>query len=72
MEFHEAVCRRAMVRSYSADAVESTVVDGIVRAALRSPTAGNTAGTEWVALSGPEETARYWDATTDTATPWRA
>jgi nitroreductase len=37
---------------------------------LRSPTAGNTGGTAWVALRGPAETALYWDAVTDAA--WRA
>ena len=39
--------------------------DRILDAALRSPTAGNTQGTAWVVLEGPEETADYWDATTD-------
>jgi nitroreductase len=65
MELHEAIRRRAMVRSFSTDPVEPATVDRIVRAALRSPSAGNTAGTEWVVLSGPEETARYWGTATD-------
>jgi nitroreductase len=65
MELHEVIRRRAMVRSFSIDPVEPAIVDRIIRAALRSPTAGNTAGTEWVVLSSREETARYWDATTD-------
>ena len=45
------------------------MVDRILLAALRSPTAGNTRGTAWVVLEGREQTARYWDATTDEA--WR-
>ena len=69
MELHEAIRRRAMVRSFSDDPIDSTVVDRLLGAALRSPTAGNTAGTAWVTLLGPDETARYWDATTDHA--WR-
>ena len=69
MEFHEAVCRRAMVRSFARDAVAAGVVEGIVRAALRAPSAGNTGGTAWVVLRGTAETEVYWDATTDSA--WR-
>ena len=62
--------RRTMVRRLAPDPVDRTVVDRLVDAALRAPTAGNTRGTAWVVLSGEEETARYWQATTDEA--WRA
>jgi len=65
VELYEAVRRRAMVRSFSTDPVDPGVVDRILRAALRSPTAGNTGGTAWVALEGPDQTAAYFDATTD-------
>ncbi len=70
MELHEAIARRAMVRSFSPDPVDPDVVDSIVRAALRAPSAGNTAGTAWVILEGEEQTARYWGATTDAG--WRS
>jgi nitroreductase len=70
MEFLEAVRRRAMVRSFSGDPVEASVVSGIVEAALRAPSAGNTSGTAWVVLQGEAETTVYWEATTDEA--WRA
>ncbi|MGO8861864.1 MAG: nitroreductase family protein [Acidimicrobiales bacterium] len=69
MEFHEVVRRRAMVRSFATDPVDPAVVDTIVRAALRAPSAGNTRGTEWVVLAGEPETTGYWEATTDRA--WR-
>ena len=69
MDLHEAIRRRSMVRSYADDAVDPAVVDRIVAAALRAPSAGNTAATSWVVLSGPAETARYWEATTDES--WR-
>jgi nitroreductase len=69
MELHEAIRHRAMVRSFSTDPVDPAVVDRILRAALRSPTAGNTRGTAWVVLEGPEQTAVYFDATTDAR--WR-
>ena len=45
-------------------------MDRLVEGALRSPTAGNTGGTAWVVLEGAEETAVYFDATTDE--DWRA
>jgi nitroreductase len=70
MELHEAIRRRSMVRSFATDPVERAVVDTILTAALRSPTAGNTGGTAWVALRGPEQTAAYWDSASDEA--WRA
>lgn len=69
MEFDEAVRRRRMVRSFSPDGVDRAVLDGLLQAALRAPTAGNSGGTAWVVLEGPEETGVYWDATTDEA--WR-
>jgi nitroreductase len=69
MEFAEAVRRRAMVRSFADQPVDPAVLKGILAAALRSPTAGNTGGTAWLVLQGPGETAAYWEATTDEA--WR-
>ena len=59
----------AMVRSFSTERVDPDLVDRLLLDALRSPTAGNTGGTAWVPLEGPEQTASYWNATTDTA--WR-
>jgi len=65
MEFSEAVRRRAMVRSFAERPVDPDVVERIVAAALRAPSAGNTAGTAWVVLQGAAQTSGYWDATTD-------
>jgi nitroreductase len=65
MELHDAIARRAMVRSFSADPVDPAAVDRLLRAALRSPTAGNTGGTAWVVLEGPMQTSSYWQAATD-------
>lgn len=70
MEFGEVVRRRAMVRSFDPAPLPAEVVDRVVAAALRAPTAGNTGGTAWVVLSGADQTALYWDAVTDAA--WRA
>jgi nitroreductase len=70
VEFSEVVRRRAMVRSFDSAPLPVGVVDQIVAAALRAPSAGNTGGTAWVVLSGPAETALYWDSATDEA--WRS
>jgi nitroreductase len=70
MDLHEAIRRRAMVRSFARDPVDPVVVDTLLQAALRAPSAGNTAGTAWIVLQGAEETTAYWEATTDEA--WRA
>jgi nitroreductase len=70
MELHEAIRRRSMVRSFSSEPVPEDVLGRIVQAALRSPTAGNTRGTAWLVLQGADQTATYFDATTDAQ--WRA
>ena len=70
VELHEAIRRRAMVRSFSPEPLDPVVVERILLDALRSPTAGNTGGTAWVVLEGSEQTALYFDATTDEA--WRS
>jgi len=70
MELHEVIRRRAMVRSFSEVPVDRAVLERILSAALRAPTAGNTGGTAWVVLEGPEQTGLYWDATTDEE--WRS
>jgi len=69
MELTEAIRSRRMVRSFAADPIDSEAVDGILQAALRAPSAGNTRGVAWLILEGPE-TASYWEHATDDA--WRA
>jgi nitroreductase len=59
-----------MCRNFSPEPVDQAVLEGMLGAALRSPTAGNAAGTAWVVLSGPDQTSDYWEATTDPG--WRA
>jgi nitroreductase len=58
-----------MCRSFSPEPVDRAVLERILGAALRSPTAGNTAGTAWVVLNGSDQTSAYWEATTDVR--WR-
>ena len=65
MEFTEILRKRRMVRSFEDRPLPATVVERILSAGLRSPSAGFTQGVDLVVLSGPVETARYWDATLD-------
>ncbi len=57
-----------MVRSFDGRPIPPELVDHVLQATERAPSAGNTRGTAWVALEGPE-TARYWELTTTEA--WR-
>lgn len=70
MELSEAVRRRRMTRNFTGRPVDPALLDGLLADALRAPSAGNTQACELVVLTGPSETARYWDTTTDEA--WRA
>ena len=61
--------RRRMVRSFSGRPVSSDVLDVVLGAAMRAPSAGNTGGWSAVVLQGWEQTDTFWQATT---TPeWR-
>ena len=50
MELTEAIRSRRMVRSFAADPIDRDTVDGILQAALRAPSAGNTRGVAWLIL----------------------
>lgn len=62
-EVTAAVGDRRMVRAFTGDPVDPSVVDGLVDLARRAPSAGHSQGWAFVVLSGSEETARYWDIT---------
>ena len=63
MEFSEVVRRRKMVRSYTSDPVDPTVLDKILRNATRAPSAGFSQGWGFLVLDTPEDVRRYWSAT---------
>jgi len=50
-----------MARAYDGRPVDPAVLDGVLDAARRAPSAGNSQGLDLVVLAGPEETGRYWD-----------
>lgn len=53
---------RHMVRAFTGDAVDPTLVDQLLDLARRAPSAGNTQPWELVVLTGAD-TERYWDTT---------
>jgi len=52
-----------MTRAFTASLVATDVVDRVLAAGDRAPSAGNTGGWAWLVLEGADETQRYWDAT---------
>lgn len=70
MELSEAVGRRRMVRSFTGDLVPPAVLERVLGAARRAPSAGNSQGWDAVVLEGPEQTAPFWEATT--TAEWRS
>lgn len=69
MELTSAVARRRMTRNFTGRPPAPGVIDGLLDAARKAPSAGFTQGVDLVVLEGPEETVRFWEATTDKA--WR-
>ncbi len=62
MEFRDVVRRRRMVRTFLDRPVDGDVLERILQAGQRAPSAGFTQGFEFVVLSGFEETERFWEA----------
>lgn len=62
MEFYDVVRKRHMVRSFDGRPLGPGLAEGILATGLRGPTAGFTQAVDLVALEGPAQTARYWDA----------
>jgi len=63
-----------MVRSFEDRPLDPPVVDAILDAGRRGPSAGYTQAVDLLVLEGPEETGRYWDAALPEASrqsfPW--
>jgi nitroreductase len=62
MDLADVVRSRRMVRAFEPRPVPRSVLDRVLDLARRVPAAGNTQGLDLVVLEGPEQTARYWDA----------
>ncbi|MEE6287775.1 nitroreductase family protein [Georgenia sp. MJ173] len=67
MELDDVVHQRRMVRRYSDEPVDPAVVDRLVRAAVRAPSAGFSQGWAFLVLDRPADVERFWTATTPPA-----
>jgi nitroreductase len=65
MEFREVLRRRRMVRTFEQRPVPGEIVDRLLDAARRAPTAGFAQGVDFVVLDTPEAVARFWELTED-------
>jgi len=64
MELSEAVRSRKMVRSYDPDRpVSREVLDGLLRLAIRAPSAGHTQGWQFLVLDDITSRSAFWTAT---------
>jgi nitroreductase len=62
VEYGELIQRRRMVRAFDSRLVEREVLDRVLDAVRRAPSAGNTQGWAFVVLEG-DQTPRFWDVT---------
>jgi nitroreductase len=69
LEFSEVLRHRRMVRAYRDEPVPPDLVDRIIDAGRRAPSAGYTQGVSFVVLEGVEQTAPFWGAIARTPTP---
>src|SRR5271166_5022899 len=70
MDLREVLRRRRMVRSYDEQRpVPADVVDRLLRAAVRAPSAGFSQGWGFLVLDTPEEVARFRQAVTPAEEP---
>ncbi len=74
MEFTDMLRKRRMTRSFEDRRVDPELVERILAAGLRGPTAGHTQGVDLLVLEGPAQTGRYWEVTLPAAAragfPW--
>ena len=62
MEFSDVLRRRRMVRAYQHRPVDRAVLDRVIDAGLRAPSAGFSQGSAFVVLEG-DRTTQFWQAT---------
>jgi nitroreductase len=71
--FDQVLASRRMCRDFLSDELPDDLLDRVLRAAFRGPSAGNAAALELVVLTGGD-TAGYWDTTLDASRrasfPW--
>jgi|SRR6266540_864055 len=70
MEFRQVVRRRRMVRAFQDRPIAPEVVDRILEAGRRAPSAGFAQGYAFLVLDTPERTAGFWRAITSEDAGW--
>ena len=70
MEFAEVVRRRRMIRRFDQRPVPTDVMDRILDAGRRAPSAGFSQGLELLVLDTPGTIAEFWATTRDDEFPW--
>ncbi|MEY2421676.1 MAG: hypothetical protein QOI95_1743 [Acidimicrobiaceae bacterium] len=63
MELSEVLRRRRMTRAFRPDPIPHELLEMVVDAGRRAPSAGNSQGFAFVVLEGPAQTAAYWNST---------
>jgi len=63
LEFDDVIRRRRMVRTYTDRPVPRDLVDRVLDAGRRAPSAGFSQGSAFVVLEGQEQTAPFWALT---------
>ncbi len=64
MEFAEVVKRRRMVRAYTDEPVDASMIERLLTHARHAPSAGFSQGWAFLLLDRPEMLERFWAATT--------
>ena len=72
MEFGDVVRRRRMIRRFEQRPVPAEVMDRVLDAGRRAPSAGFSQGLELLVLDTPETVAAFWEITRDPEFPWEA
>jgi nitroreductase len=67
MELSQAIRSRRMTRNYTDEPVAPHLVDAMLDAAVRAPSAGFSQGWDFLVLADPARVNRYWSLTTDEA-----
>jgi nitroreductase len=70
MEFRQVVRRRKMVRAFQDRQIPLEVVDRILEAGRRAPSAGFSQGYAFLVLDTPAQTAGFWQAITSADAGW--
>jgi nitroreductase len=69
VELSEVLRRRRSVRSFEQRPVDAAVLDRLLDAARRAPSAGFSQGLDFLVLDQPASVARFWELTNDPAFP---